>query len=56
MKKLVQAAVGAAVMFGAAPFTYGTPLHDGMVFTSLFIGAMYATALVQHRLGHRRPR
>lgn len=56
MKRLIQVAVGAAVMFGIAPFTYGTPLHDGMVFISLFVGAMYATALLQHYWAHRRPR
>lgn len=56
MKKLVQAAVGAAVIFGLAPFTYGTPLHHATVYVPLFIGAMYVTALVQSRLDHRPPR
>lgn len=48
MKKLVQVAVGAAVIFGIAPFTDGTPLHHGLVFVSLFIGTMYGVAVVQH--------
>lgn len=56
MKKLVQVAVGAAVMFGVAPFLYETPLYSGMVFVPLFLGAMYATALVQHYLAHRARR
>lgn len=56
MKKLVQVSVGAGVIFGIAPFTYGTPLHHGMVFVPVFIGAMYATALAQHFWSHRPPR
>jgi hypothetical protein len=56
MKKLVQIAVGAGVMFGAAPFLYGTPLNHWMVFAPLFLGGMYATALVQHWLHLRYSR
>jgi hypothetical protein len=48
MKKLVQIAVGAGVILGLAPFTYGTPLHTGMIYVPLFLGAMYGTAVVQH--------
>ncbi len=56
MKKLVQIAVGAGVMFGAAPFLYETPLYNGMVFVPIFVGAMYATALVQHWFHWRNSR
>ena len=56
MKKLVQAAAGAVVIFGLAPLTYGTPLHHWMVYVPLFIGTMYGVALVQHHWAHRAPR
>ena len=54
MKKLVQLAAGGAVIFGIAPYTYGTPLHHWMVFVPLFVGTMYTVALVQHYVGHWR--
>lgn len=47
MQKLVQLAIGSAVMFGAAPYLYGTPFNHWMIYLPLFVGAMYATALVQ---------
>lgn len=55
MKKAVQLAVGTAVIFGAAPYLYDTPFYHWMVFVPLFLGAMYATAVVQH-LVHWRTR
>jgi hypothetical protein len=57
MKKLVQIAVGAGVMFGAAPFLYETPLNHGAVFVPLFLVTMYGVAVVQHywpRISSRR--
>ncbi len=56
MKRLAQIAAGSAAMFGVAPFMSGTPLYHGAVFATLFVGAMYATALVQHRLHWRNSR
>lgn len=59
MKKLAQVAVGAGIMFGAAPFLYGTPLNHWAVFVPLFVGSMYGVAVVQHywpRLSMRRRR
>lgn len=56
MKKLVQIAVGAGVMFGAAPFLYGTPFNHGMIFVPLFLGGMYATAVAQHWIHWRNSR
>lgn len=48
MKKLVQLSAGSAVIFGIAPLTHGTPLHHWLVFVPLFVGTMYAVAVVQH--------
>lgn len=48
MKKAVQLAAGTAAIFGAAPYLYGTPLYHWMIFVPLFLGAMYAVALVQN--------
>lgn len=31
-----------------APPLYGTPLYHWMIFAPVFIGSMYAVALVQH--------
>ncbi len=56
MKRLAQIAAGSAAMFGAAPLVYGTPHNHGFVFVTLFVGAMYATALVQHWLHWRYSR
>jgi hypothetical protein len=43
-------------MFLAAPLLYETPLSHGTVFMTIFVGGMYATALVQHWLHWRRSR
>ena len=48
MKRLIQLAIGSAVMFGAAPYLYETPFNHWMVFTALFVGSMYSVAVVQH--------
>jgi hypothetical protein len=53
MKKLMQLAIGTAAMVLAAPYLYETPLNNWGVFLALFVGGMYATALVQHWLHWR---
>lgn len=54
MAKFMQLAVG----FGAACFVgelvHGTPLYHYGVIVPVFVGAMYATALLQARLHWRR--
>lgn len=53
MKKLVQLAVGLAVIFGVAPTLFGTPFNHWMVYVALLVGSMYAVALAQHWLHWR---
>lgn len=48
MKSLVQFVVGCAAMILLAPPLFGTPLYSWLVFAPVFVGAMYAVALVQH--------
>lgn len=47
MQKALQFAVGCAAMFLAAPFLHETPFNHWMVFLPLFMGSMYATAVLQ---------
>ena len=54
MQSFIQYCVGCAVMFGAAPFLYETPFNHWMVYLPLFVGGMYATAVVQHWRHQRR--
>jgi hypothetical protein len=56
MKKLVQVAVGVALMLGIAPLTFGTPFNHWMVFVPILLAGMYGTAVVQHYLAHRAKR
>lgn len=56
MKTFIQLAVGTAAMVLAAPCLYGTPFNHWMVFLPIFVGAMYATAHVQHWLHFRYSR
>lgn len=41
-------------MFIPAPYLVGTPFNDWIVYTALFVGGMYATALVQAHFHFRR--
>lgn len=56
MKSLAQMAVGIAAMVLLAPHVFGTPFNHWMVFAPVFIGSMYAVALVQHWFHWRRSR
>jgi hypothetical protein len=56
MKSFVQFVVGGVVMCAVAPLVHGTPFEHWMFFLPLFIGSMYATALVQHHIHWRRSR
>lgn len=56
MKSFVQFLVGVAVMFAVAPLIYETPFNHPLIFAGLFLGAMYATAVVQHYIHWRRSR
>lgn len=47
MKKLIQFSAGCAAMFGVAPYLYGTPFNHVLIYGPLFLGVMYATAIVQ---------
>lgn len=53
MKSFIQVAVAFLLTGWLAHYLHGTPLYHWMVFLPLFVGAMYAVALVQHRLHWR---
>ena len=56
MQRFVQFVAGVGAMFLAAAFLHETPLNHGGVYVPIFIGTMYAVALVQHRLHWRSVR
>lgn len=54
MKSLVQFVVASAVGVGAVQILDGTPFNNVIVYGVLFLGTMYATAVVQHYIHWRR--
>lgn len=43
-------------MLIVAPYLYETPFNHWIVYSALFVGVMYAVALVQHHIHWRRSR
>ena len=54
MQKALQYASGCAAMFLPAPYLFGTPFNHWVIFTGLFVGGMYAVAMVQAHFHFRR--
>lgn len=54
MQKALQLGVGCAAMFIPAPYLFGTPLNNELVYMALLVGGMYATARVQAHFHFRR--
>lgn len=53
MKSIIQVAVAFALTSWLGHYLHGTPLYHWGVFLPLFVGVMYAVALVQHFLHWR---